>query len=48
MATSAYTHMERMWRERSKSLAQWLVPLWRQRLIAWRKQGAIVRVDKPT
>ncbi|HDM23383.1 50S ribosomal protein L15e [archaeon] len=48
MATSAYTHMERMWRERNKSLAQWLVPLWRQRLIAWRKQGAIVRVDKPT
>ena len=41
--TSVYKLLNRMWRERPESLRV----LMRKRLVEWRKESAVVRVDKP-
>lgn len=41
--TGLYAHLSRLWREKPEELRQ----LMRKRLIEWRRQPAIVRVEKP-
>ncbi|MEM0204503.1 MAG: 50S ribosomal protein L15e [Nitrososphaerota archaeon] len=41
--TGLYAHLSKLWREKPEELKQ----LMRKRLIEWRKQPAVVRVDKP-
>lgn len=43
MAKGFYHHIRQLWRKPKQGLG----PLWRERLIKWRKTDAIVKVDKP-
>lgn len=44
MAKGLYGWLSKMWQD----MREMLTPLYRQRYITWRKQPAIVRIEKPT
>ncbi|MBI5872257.1 50S ribosomal protein L15e [archaeon] len=42
MATSVYEHIARLWKKPKQN------PLWRVRLIKWRKENSVEKIEKPT
>ncbi len=46
MSRGLYHYLQEAWKERYQNPA--LTALWRQRIIAWRRQPSVVRIEKPT
>jgi len=46
MSKSFYFYISKLWKSKWKD--EKLIKLWRERLIQWRREPAIVRIDRPT